>query len=59
MAEHSHFFLHDGGAEPIDFTPRPPRIEPSPLPQRDAQEHGNTLRDQYEHSIDAALRQFQ
>lgn len=59
MAEHSHFFLHDGGAEPIDFTPRPPRIEPSPLPQRDAQEHGNALRDQYEHSIDAALRQLQ
>ena len=55
MADHSHIFLHEGGAESINFTPRPPKIKPSPLPQRNVQEHGDELRHQYESSIDAVL----
>lgn len=58
MADHSHIFLHDGGADPIEFTPRPPRIDPSPLPQRDVRVHGEALRNQYEHSIDVVLRKL-
>lgn len=59
MAEHSHIFLHKGGADTIDFTPHPPKIKPSPLPQRDIKEHGNALRSQYESSIDAVLRHLE
>lgn len=59
MADHSHIFLHEGGADSIEFTPHPPKIKPSPLPQRDVQEHGNSLRHQYESSIDAVLRQLE
>jgi len=58
MADHSHIFLHEGGAESINFTPRPPKIKPSPLPQRNVQEHGDVLRRQYESSIDAVLLQL-
>ena len=59
MANHSHIFLQDGGAEPIEFTPRPVQIAPSQLPQRDVQEHGDALRNQYEGSIEVILSQLQ
>lgn len=55
MAEHSHFFLHEGGVDSIDFTPRVNGGDSSLIPQRNVYEHGELLRQQYESSIDAAL----
>lgn len=59
MAEHSHIFLHTGGAEPIEFSPRGNGGGASPIPERDVQEHGNALRSQYEGTIAAALQQLE
>ena len=59
MAEHSHIFLHDGGAERIDFTPRAGGGAPSPIPERDVQAHGDALRRQYESHVEAAIQRLE
>lgn len=59
MADHSHFFLHEGGAEPIDFSPRNGGGGSLTIPERVVQEHGNALRAQYESSIAAAIQKLE